>query len=194
VGTEFRDERRYRAAHGRWMFAVTEEVVMGAFPAAARKSGDTAGRRLPGSVIALVVLLGLLALGALQGGLAMVQDPTTPLGMTTEFLNKAPIDDYMLAGWFLLGIGAASLVTIAGLVFSWRWRWAAGIERFVGYRWPWLGAIATGTVLLIFEIIELFLIPFHPIMHPLLIGISLALVGLPLTGSARRRLLAAGSG
>jgi hypothetical protein len=43
-------------------------------------------------------------------------------------------------------------------------------------------------VLLTFEIIELFTVPFHPVMHPLLIAVSLALVVIPFTSSARAAL------
>lgn len=58
----------------------------------------------------------------------------------------------------------------------------------IGCRWPWLGAIATGTVLLAFEIIELFMVPFHLLMHPLLIAVAFVLIVLPLTPPARRQL------
>jgi hypothetical protein len=58
----------------------------------------------------------------------------------------------------------------------------------MGRTWPWLGAVAIGGVLLVFELIELFLIPFHPIMHPLLIAVSLAIIGLALTTSSQRHL------
>jgi hypothetical protein len=142
----------------------------------------------PASVIILAVLLGLLTIGAVQGGIAMLADPLTPLGMSVEYLEGTPVDDYVLPGLFLLGIAAASLITIAGLVFGWRWKWAAGIESRVGYRWPWIAALATGAVLLVFEIIELFLVPFHPVMHPLLIAGSVAILALALSPSARRYL------
>jgi len=132
-----------------------------------------------------MVLLGLLAIGALQGGIAMVVNPYTPLGMSAEFLDGAPVDTYFWPGVFLLGIAAASLLTLAGLVTGWRWRWAASIETAVGYRWPWLGTVAVGGVLLAFEIAEVFLIPFHPVMHPLLIAGSAGLIALALTPSAR---------
>jgi len=59
---------------------------------------------------------------------------------------------------------------------------ASGIAR------PGLGTASTGVVLLIFEIIELFLMPFHPVMHPLLIAWSLAIIWLPFTRSARQHL------
>jgi hypothetical protein len=130
--------------------------------------------------------LGLLAVGALQGGIAMIVDPLEPLGMSVSYLDGTPVDTYFWPGVFLLAISAASLVTVSGLAFGWRLQWAAGIESSMGHTWPWLGAVAIGGVLLVFEVIELFLIPFHPIMHPLLIGVSLAIIGLALTTSSQR--------
>lgn len=149
---------------------------------------DTGHR--PPAVVSLAGLLGLLTIGALQGGLAMVTNPTEPLGITVEYLAKSPVDDYLLPGLFLLGIAAASIITIAGLILGWRWSWASPIESAIGYRWPWLGAVSIGGILLVFEIIELFMVPFHPIMHPLLIAGSLAILILPLTPRARRYLAA----
>jgi hypothetical protein len=119
----------------------------------------------------------------------MVTNPIDPLGMPLEYLESAPVDDYFWPGMFLLGIAVASIITIAGL-FGWRWNWAARIEDAVGYRWPWLGALSIGSVLLVFEIIELFLIPFHPVMHPLLIAGSVAIIGLCLLPTARSYLRA----
>jgi hypothetical protein len=144
----------------------------------------------PRTVTALAALLILLLIGALQGGVAMVTNPIDPLGMSPQALDNAPVDDYFWPGMFLLGIAFASVVTVLGLLFPWKWDWAAGIEGFVGYRWPWIGAMAIGAVLLVFEIIELFLIPFHLVLHPLLIAGSLAIILLAVTPSARRHLSA----
>jgi hypothetical protein len=142
----------------------------------------------PGTVTGLGVLLIVLIVGAVQGGVAMVTNPVDPLGMSLEFLEGAPVDDYFWPGLFLLGIALASGVITVGLFFRWDWRWAAAIEKAVGYRWPWIGAMSVGIVLLAFEIIELFLVPFHPVMHPLLIAGSSAIVILASTPSARRHL------
>lgn len=150
-----------------------------------RARADTRTRRMPPSVIGLTGLLALLAVGAIQGGSAMIADPQTPLGMPTSFLDRSPIDTYFWPGVFFLAIAGASVLTIAGTVFSWRWVWADRIERMIGYRWPWIGAMATGSVILTFEVIELFLVPFHPVMHPVLITGSLAILGLTLSRSAR---------
>jgi hypothetical protein len=141
---------------------------------------ERAGRTSKG----LVALLVLLAVGAVQGGVAMVADPLAPLGMPTSYLDRTPVDTYFWPGVFFLAIAAASLLTIAGLL-GWRWQWATSIEQAIGYRWPWLGALSTGIVVLVFEIIELFLIPFHPVMHPLLIAMSASIIWLTLTPSVR---------
>ncbi len=140
----------------------------------------------PGTVWTLAALMALLAVGAIQGGWAMVTDPMSPLGMPVSYLENAPIGDYFLPGVFFLCIAAASLLVAIGLVSHWRWRWAGGIEAVVGHRWPWIGAVAVGGVLLAFEIIELFLVPFHPVMHPLLLAGSSAILLLPFTPSASR--------
>lgn len=142
--------------------------------------------KLPGSVKGLALALGLLVIGALQGGFAMVIDPSEPLGMTVEVLSKAPVDSFLLPGFFLLGMAVASMVTLVGLVFGWDWRWARRIETSIGSRWPWPAALAIGVVLLAFELLELVMVPFHPIMHPLLIGLALFIIGLASTPTARR--------
>lgn len=142
----------------------------------------------PATVTALGILLIVLIIGAVQGGLAMVTNPSDPLGMSLEFLERAPVSDYFWPGLFLIGIALGSAITAVGLFFRWDWPWATRIERAVGFRWPWIGAVSVGTVLLAFEIVELFFVPFHPVMHPLLIAGSLAIVILAATPSAREHL------
>lgn len=143
-------------------------------------------KRRPVSIVVLSVLLGILVVGTFVAAWAMITNPLAPLGMTTEWLENAPVHNFFWPGMFFLGITLAALITLVGLVFRWPWKWARGIETRIGYRWPWLGAVSTGVVLLLFEIIELFLVPFHPVMHPLLIAWSLAIIWLPLTRSARQ--------
>jgi hypothetical protein len=145
-------------------------------------------KRPPLSLDVLSALLGILVIGTFAAAWAMITNPLEPLGMTTEWLEKAPVDTYFWPGIFFAGMTLASLLTLAGLVFRWPWKWAQGIESRIGYRWPWLGAVSIGVVLLIFEIIELFLVPFHPVMHPLLIAWSLVIIWLPFTRSARQHL------
>jgi hypothetical protein len=144
--------------------------------------------KLPGSVKGLALALGLLAIGALQGGIAMVMDPNEPLGMTLEVLSDAPVDSFLLPGIFLLAMAVAAMVTLVGLVSGWDWPWARRMETSIGARWPWPAALAIGFVLLAFEVLELVMVPFHPIMHPLLIGLALVIIGLASTPTVRRYL------
>jgi hypothetical protein len=143
----------------------------------------------PMSILVLGVLLVLLMVGAIQGGWAMVTNPIDPLGMSLGFLERAPVDDYFWPGMFLLGIAVASAVTIGGVFLEWEWSWAAPIEQAFGFRWPWISTMSIGFVLLAFEIVELFVVPFHPVLHPLLIAGSIAILVLASTRSARRHLM-----
>lgn len=145
-------------------------------------------KRPPLSIVLLSVLVGVLAIGTFEAARAMITNPLEPLGMTTEWLDNAPVDTYFWPGMFFAGMTLASLLTLAGLMFRWPWRWGRGIESRIGYGWPWLGAVSIGVVLMAFEIVELFLVPFHPVMHPLLIAWSLAIIWLPSTQSARQHL------
>ena len=145
-------------------------------------------KRLPVSIVALSVLLGILVIGTFAAARAMIIDPLEPFGMTTEWLEKAPVATFFWPGMFFLGLTLASVLTLAGLLTRWQWKWAQGIESRIGYRWPWSGAVSIGVVLLLFEIVELVLVPFHPVMHPLLIAWSVVIIWLPFTHSARRHL------
>lgn len=82
-------------------------------------------------------------------------------------------------------MAVASVVTLVGLAFGWDWRWAHR-EASIGSRWPWPASLAIGVVLLAFELLELVMVPFHPIMHPLLIGLALVIIGLASTPASRR--------
>lgn len=131
--------------------------------------------RMPRSVKGLLIALGLLSVGALQGGIAMVMDPHQPLGMTPEVLASTPLDSFLLPGLFLLGMAAASLITLFGVA---RRESRGRLSTATGSDWRRPVAIAIGVVLLIFELIELVLIPFQPVMHPLLIALALTIIGL----------------
>ena len=158
--------------------------------APSRQGRETAGTRprKPATILVLSVMLGILVVGAFEAARAMITEPLAPFGMSTEWLVRVPVDTYFWPGMFFVGMTLASVVTVVGLVFRWEWDWASGIESRIGYRWPWLGALSIGVVLLAFEIIELFVVPFHPVMHPVLITWALAIIWLPLTRSGREHL------
>jgi hypothetical protein len=141
--------------------------------------------RPPLTVIALTALLVLLAAGSLQGGITMVADPESPMGMALEHLEATPFVNYFWPGVFLLGIALASALTIPGLLLLWEWRWAWRIENLVGYEWPWISVMAIGILLFSFEVIALVFGQLSVTMHLLLVAVSLNTIGLALTDSAR---------
>jgi hypothetical protein len=146
--------------------------------------------RPPRPVAWLAGLLPVLAIVALQGGVVMVASPLEPMGLSADLLRHAPVDTYFWPGVFLLAIAAVALMITVGIVFGWRWNWAAPIERRLGFRWPWLGAVSVASALLVFEIIEVYTFPFHPILHPLLILWTVGILLLACSPSTRDHLRA----
>jgi hypothetical protein len=139
----------------------------------------------PVSVIALTIILVLMAAGSLQGGIAMITEPEAPMGMSLRHLEATPFGDYLWPGLFLIGIAVASVVTIPGLLLKWEWRWAWSIEHAVGYEWPWIAVMSIGILLFSFEVIGLLFGGLPLAVHLLLVAISLNMIGLALTDSAR---------
>lgn len=153
-----------------------------------RGSRPHASYRPPVSVIALTVQLVLVAAGALQGGIAMVTDPESPMGISLEHLAATPFDDYFWPGMFLLGVALAAVITIPGLLLEWKWDWAWRIESAIGYEWPWVSVMAIGILLFSFELIGLVFGQLPFVVHMLLLALSLNMIGLALTDSARKYL------
>ena len=150
-----------------------------------RASARGGSYRPPVTVIALTALLVLVAAGSLQGGIIMVIDPTSPMGISLDHLQATPFDNYFWPGMFLLGIALAAIITIPGLLLKWEWRWAWRIESLIGYEWPWVSVLSIGILLFSFEVIGLVFgeLPFQ--MHLLTVALSLNMIGLALTDSAR---------
>ena len=75
--------------------------------------------------IILGILLVLLAVGGFQGGISFLRDPSgAAMGAPLEWLEHAPVDDFLLPGiWLLVAFGIARLVAIFGLIKRTRWAW-----------------------------------------------------------------------
>lgn len=142
----------------------------------------------PGAVWLLLVLLGVLSIGGFIGGVSFVTDPTgADLGAKLSWLQKTPVDDFLLPGLFLLGVyGIGSLALMAGLV----WRWSPGrvrrLDAMVGHHWSWIGTIGQGAALVIWILYEFVVLPDQMLLQPILIGVGLLMVGLALMPSLRR--------
>jgi hypothetical protein len=142
----------------------------------------------PGFVWLLVTLLGLLVVSGFDGGLAFITDRTgASLGAKLSWLVHTPVKDFFLPGLFLLiAFGIGGLVLMAGAI----WHFSPGplrrLDRALGYHWSWAGSIALGSVLVMWIVYELFVLPETTFLQPVLIAIGLLIAGLPLLPSMRR--------
>lgn len=102
-----------------------------------------------GTVWALMALLGIQALGAIAGGVGLVQDPVNNIGMPLSMLEGSPFDDYLAPGLILLlVVGLPPLAAVYGLARRQEWGW-------------WL-AIVAGAGLVIWIVTEVALLGYLP--------------------------------
>jgi hypothetical protein len=92
-----------------------------------------AGRRRPGSVRALLALLVVQALGAIGGGIGLVQDPVNNIGLPVSLLEGTPFGDYLIPGLILLiVVGLFPVVVLYGLIRRRRWGWWLSVAAGAG--------------------------------------------------------------
>lgn len=105
--------------------------------------------RRPSTVWALMGFLVIQALGAIGGGVGLIQDPVDNIGMPLSILEGSPFSDYLFPGLMLLIlVGLPPLVAIYGLARRRTWGW-------------WL-AIVAGIGLIIWIITEVILLGYLP--------------------------------
>ena len=142
-------------------------------PSARPTTGNRAESRRPGTVVALLVLTGIQALGAMGGGAGLVRDPTNNIGMPLSLLEGTPFKDYLIPGLILLiVVGLFALLVLVGLLLRRTPAW-------------WL-SLASGGGLLIWVIVEVILLGYLPGAG---IGLQIAfgLVGATIVGLALSR-------
>lgn len=137
----------------------------------------TTSARRPATVRALITLMAIQAIGAIGGGIGLVQDPIDNIGMPLEMLEGSPFSDYFYPGLILLiVVGIFPLLVLPGLLLRKRWAW-------------WL-ALAAGAGLVIWIVVEVALLGYLPgmgIALQIIMGlIGVAVVLLCLAGATRR--------
>jgi hypothetical protein len=140
-------------------------------------AGVRSRARRPGTTLALLVLAAVQAVGAIGGGVGLVQDPVNNIGLPISLLEGTPFNDYLIPGLILLlVVGVFSLLVFVGLLLRWKAAW-------------WL-SLASGGGLIIWIIAEVALLGYLPgagIGMQIAFGlIGVAIVALALTRSTRR--------
>jgi hypothetical protein len=136
----------------------------------------------PASVHVLMVLLLLLAVGALYGGAALIVDPAGGLlGMPVTLLAGSPFRDYLLPGIILFGLLGVFPVAVAlGLWFRPGWGW---VRRF-GIHAAWLAALGVGGALIVWILVQMTILRFF--LQPVLLAQGIAIIGVSLLPAVRR--------
>jgi hypothetical protein len=119
------------------------------------------------AVWALMALLVIQGLGGLGGGASLVAGPHGEvMHMPVSYLEGSPFSDYTIPGLALgLILGVWPLITLVGM------------RR--GSGWAWYSSFAIGCGLLIFETVEVFIIPYN-ILQPIfyVVGFLIAVITL----------------
>lgn len=141
------------------------------------ESMSVAANRRPGIVTALIALTAFQALGAIGGGIGLIQDPVNNIGIPLSTLQGSPFKDYLIPGIILLVlVGLLPLLPLYGLIRHRRWAW-------------WL-ELAAGGALIIWIITEITLLGYLPGMGVALQAImgvvGVAVVTLALLAPTRR--------
>jgi hypothetical protein len=105
--------------------------------------------RRPGTLWVLMALAAVQIIGAVAGGVGLVQDPIKNIGMSLSLLDGTPFHDYLIPGLVLLiVVGLFPIVPLVGLAMRRRWGW-------------WL-ELAAGCGLIIWIVTEVVLLGFLP--------------------------------
>ena len=150
-------------------------------PVAAVPNERGAVRRRPRAFWPLVGSIAVLSLGGFVGGVSFVADRTgAGLGADPSWLAETPVADFLVPGLLLLGVdGIGGLALIVGLIWR-RPEWHVG-----KHHWSWVGSIAVGAMLVAWIGYEFVVLPATTILQPILIGVGIAMIGIPLLPAMR---------
>lgn len=154
-------------------------------------SQKAARRRRPATVTAAAGALGFLGATALGGGIEMWAYPHGNTFVEPGWLDNLPVSTWRLPGAVLAGVfGLGSLMTAWGLVT----RSPSHSAVAHGLHWSGSACLALGLGLEAWIATEVALLPDRSPIEALYAVVGAALVGLPLTPSARGYLATARSG
>lgn len=132
----------------------------------------------PGAVPAIIVLEAILAFLGFFSGCQFIRDPTGGThDMDPSILEGTPVGDFLMVGiFFVIAYGILPILAIYGLWRLPRWRWTDPINKWTGQNWAWTAVVATGIILIVWIIVEVYYIG-SPAGFPRFLQIMMALLG-----------------
>lgn len=125
----------------------------------------------------LIGLQGLLGIGAVFGGGALMLDPSgSLLGMPTDLMQLPLFPDYLIPGLILLLVfGVLPLTVTAALVWRWDWSWGEKLNLFKDRHWSWAFSLYIGFGLIIWLTVQIYILGGSSVVHLVYMAWGLAI-------------------
>jgi hypothetical protein len=142
----------------------------------------------PKAVWLLIVLLFLLALGALPSGVLMMAAPDGSfMNMPLSMLQYSPFSSFFIPGLILFTLmGVYPLAVAYSLWRQPSWRWPEALNPVKGRHWSWAASLAAGVMLVIWITVQVLLLRSVAFLHVLYFIWGWALILLTLSAPVRQ--------
>jgi len=134
----------------------------------------------PASKVALIILLVVLAIGAIPAGFSLIMDPTgAGIGLPLSTLEFSPFQNFLMPGLFLfLILGLFPVLIIYGLISRKQLAWFSRFNPDKSEHWALSYSFYMGLILILWISVQLLLGVTHDILHFLytLLGILIVIL------------------
>lgn len=143
--------------------------------------------KLPHTVKLLVLLHGLLGIGAIFGGGALILDPSGEMiGMPLDMMKVQLFSNYLIPGIILLIVlGIGPLIVMVELVLKRDCRVGEKMNVFLPMHWSWTFSMYVGFALIIWIMVQMYIIENVAIIHLIYVALALAIQLVTLLPSVR---------
>ena len=136
----------------------------------------------------LMLLHGLLGIGAIGGGGVLIIDPSGGLiKMPITILENSPFNSFLIPGIILFAVlGVLPLIIAFALGTKWQWKAANRLNLFTDRHWSWTFSLYIGFALIIWITVELFYINGIALLHIVYIFLGLAIQAVTLLPAVQK--------
>ncbi|MDN8588477.1 hypothetical protein Q0V21_06825 [Paenibacillus sp. 11B] len=134
------------------------------------RKGDEGERKHecgPGRSWVLIIMQGLLGIGAIIGGGALIIDPSGNLvHMPDSLLEHSPFGSFLIPGIILmLVLGVVPLIIAVSLIRRTHWKIGEKLNLYSNQYWGWTFSLYTGFTLIIWIMAQVYWIQHVSIIH-----------------------------
>ncbi|WP_413372883.1 hypothetical protein [Paenibacillus taichungensis] len=116
---------------------------------------------------ALIIVQGLLAIGAIIGGGALIIDPSGNLvKMPDSLLEHSPFGSFLIPGIILLLVlGVMPMIIAISLIRRTHWEIGEKLNLYSNQYWGWTFSLYTGFALIIWIMVQVYWIQHVSVIH-----------------------------